>query len=313
MNIEEGIIKFLNYCKFERNLSINTLKSYRNDLFQFQKNIQNSIDISLIDKNIIRKYIYYIDELYKPKSLKRKIATLKSFFSFLEQEEYITFTPFRKIKIKIDNEKILPKIISKSSIEKFFRCAYNYRNNFSNLSHQYKEITRDIAILEMLFYTGIRVSELCKLRISDVDLVNNFIFVIGKGKRERLIPLCNNESLKILNKYKHIYLNKIPLNSNFFLNRDNKPISDQSVRQLIKKYRKIAQISENITPHMFRHTIATLLLENGVDIRNIQTFLGHSSLTVTEIYTHVSISAQREVLKQHHPRNDLNTKLSIDN
>lgn len=237
---------------------------------------------------------------------------LNHFFSFLEQEEFINFTPFRKIKIRINKEKILPKVISISSTEKIFQYAYDYRRKFPYMSRKYKYITRDIAILEILFSTGIRVSELCKLHMSDVDLINKHIFIVGKGKKERIIPLCDNESFKLFVEYKHINLKDIPSNANFFLNRDGKPISDQSVRHIIKKYKKIAHIPENITPHMFRHTIATRLLENGVDIRNIQIFLGHSSLAVTEIYTHVSVSAQREVLKQRHPRNNLKLKKSVD-
>lgn len=308
MDLENATKKFIDYCEYERNLSINTINSYKIDLYQFKKYLKRHININTIDKNIIKKYIYNMHCIYKIASIKRKIATLKSFFFFLEQEEFINFTPFRKIKIRINNEKILPKVISISSTEKMFQHAYDYRRNFPYLSKKYKDITREIAILEILFSTGIRVSELCKLHMSDVDLINKYIFVIGKGKKERIIPLCDNESFKLFVEYKQINLKGMPLNANFFLNRDGKPISDQSVRHIVKKYKKIAHIPENITPHMFRHTIATRLLENGVDIRNIQIFLGHSSLAVTEIYTHVNVSAQREALKQRHPRNNLKLK-----
>ena len=167
------------------------------------------------------------------------------------------------------------------------------------------EAIRDIAVLETLFSTGVRVSELCKLRGTDVDLVHRHILVMGKGKRERIIPICDQAVLKALKCYRDCYATHLMPESAFFLNRGMRPLSDQSVRLIIKKYQKKACIPENATPHMFRHTIATLLLENGVDIRNIQTLLGHSSLAVTEIYTHVSLSAQREALGRKHPRGGL--------
>jgi len=163
-------------------------------------------------------------------------------------------------------------------------------------------------VIETLFSTGVRVSELCHLKITDVDLQHHHIRVLGKGKRERVIPLCDPATVNALSEYKSIYFTNTAIGDNFFLNRDRKPLSDQSVRQIIKKYQKKSQIPEMVTPHMFRHTIATLLLENGVDIRNIQTLLGHSSLAVTEIYTHVSLSAQREALGRCHPRTCLNVE-----
>ncbi|WP_415719808.1 tyrosine-type recombinase/integrase [Maridesulfovibrio sp.] len=159
-----------------------------------------------------------------------------------------------------------------------------------------------MCIIELLFATGIRVSELCSISPSEIDLKNNKLIINGKGNKQRLIPLCENKSLKILKEYSRLYQYALHDSTSFFLNRDLKPLSDQSVRRIIKKYSEIAGVTENITPHMFRHTIATMLLENGVDIRNIQTLLGHSSLSVTEIYTHVSLSSQRDILAKKHPR-----------
>ncbi len=188
---------------------------------------------------------------------------------------------------------------------KLFQSAYSYKDKIPTDSRAYKEAARDIAVLETLFSTGVRVSELCRLRKEDVDLSQLHILVMGKGKRERVIPLCDKATVQALKNYKRLYADFLKTGSAFFLNRDKQPLSDQSVRQIIKKYQKQACIPENASPHMFRHTIATLLLENGVDIRNIQTLLGHSSLAVTEIYTHVSLSAQREALGKNHPRKEL--------
>ena len=304
MDLSGAIETFLLHCRLERGLSQLTLTAYTLDLKQFIEKQQCKIPLSVadIDKNCIREYLVWLDANYKPRSIKRKLATLKSFFTFLEQEEHIEGSPFRKLRLRIERAKSLPRTLSVSSVRKLLQSAYAVRNSATEGACAYREATRDIAVLETLFSTGVRVSELCKLKAADVDLTNRRILVMGKGRRERVIPLCDKATVKALQSYKKEYNNYIGMESSFFLNRDKRPLSDQSVRQLIKKYQKLSCIPENATPHMFRHAIATLLLENGVDIRNIQTLLGHSSLAVTEIYTHVSLSAQREALGRRHPR-----------
>lgn len=304
MDLSSAIKTFLLHCRFERGLSELTLTAYQLDLNQFLEKQQGKFLSSVvnIDKNIIREYLILLDNNYKPRSIKRKLATLKSFFTFLEQEEFIEYSPFRKLRLRVERAKSLPRTLPISSVRKLFQSAYNARDRAEKESCSFQEAIRDIAVLETLFSTGVRVSELCKLKVTDVDLKNKQIRVLGKGKRERVIPLCDKATIIALKNYKNQYLNYFEKESTFFLNRDKRPLSDQSVRQIIKKYQSQACIPENATPHMFRHTIATLLLENRVDIRNIQTLLGHSSLAVTEIYTHVSLSAQREALGRRHPR-----------
>jgi len=283
------------------------MTAYAFDLEQFLKKQKeySSLSVVEVNKHSIREYLGWLDAQYKPRSIKRKLATLKSFFTFLEQEEFIESSPFRKLRIRVKRAKSLPRTLSVTSITKLLQSAYTTKKGTVRESRIYREASRDIAVLETLFSTGVRVSELCSLREVDVDLKHQHIRVMGKGKRERVIPLCNKETLRALQNYREQYSEYLEPESAFFLNRDKRPLSDQSVRQIIKKYQKRARIPEDATPHMFRHTIATLLLENGVDIRNIQTLLGHSSLAVTEIYTHVSLSAQREALGKRHPRRDL--------
>ncbi|MFW5498402.1 MULTISPECIES: tyrosine-type recombinase/integrase [unclassified Maridesulfovibrio] len=303
MKLNFAIKKFLQYCSLERSLSSLTLQAYRKDLSQFSETIDlSNVEVINIDKESIRTYLSNINHNYKPKTLKRKLATLKSFFNFLEREDLIPFSPFRKLHIKIDRSKELPKIIKETSLSIILKYAYLEKEKFDHKSKTYREITRDICVIELLFATGIRVSELCSISPSEIDLKNNKLIINGKGNKQRLIPLCENNSLKILKEYSLLYQYALHDSTSFFLNRDLKPLSDQSVRRIIKKYSEIAGVTENITPHMFRHTIATMLLENGVDIRNIQTLLGHSSLSVTEIYTHVSLSSQRDILAKKHPR-----------
>jgi len=309
MYLSDAINIFLQHCRLERGLSQLTMNAYKLDLGQFeQKQKETAPPVDEIDKNSIREYLGWLDQRYKPRSIKRKLASLKSFFTFLEQEELIEASPFRKLRLRLERAKSLPRTLSISSVTKLLQSAYNARNGIRSDSKTYQEVTRDIAVLETLFSTGVRVSELCQLRVADVDLKHRHVLVMGKGKKERVIPLCDKATIASLHAYKVLYSGHLEKEEAFFLNRDKRALSDQSVRQIIKKYQKRARIPENATPHMFRHTIATLLLENGVDIRNIQTLLGHSSLAVTEIYTHVSLSAQREALGKKHPRRKLKMK-----
>lgn len=303
MRINFAVKSFLKYCSLERSLSPLTTGAYKKDLHQFIEITESQkIHIETIDKEIIRSYLSKINDNYKPKTLKRKIATLKSFFNFLEREDKITYSPFRKLRIKIDRSQDLPKVINETSLSRIIKYSYIEQKKFNPRSKAYIETTRDICVIELLFSTGIRVSELCNICPSEIDLKNNKLVINGKGNKQRLIPLCEKNLLKILKEYTHLYRDTLHHSISFFLNRDLRPLSDQSVRRIIKKYSLIAGVTENITPHMFRHTIATMLLENGVDIRNIQILLGHSSLSVTEIYTHVSLSSQREILVKKHPR-----------
>lgn len=162
---------------------------------------------------------------------------------------------------------------------------------------------RNVLILELLFATGMRVSELCSLKTKQINFIDFVIRIYGKGSKERLIQICNTSVCRLIDKYKETIEQKE--NDYFFLNRLNNRLSEQSVRYMIDDYARNAQISQHITPHMFRHSFATLLLEEDVDIRYIQQMLGHSSITTTQIYTHTSISKQKMILETKHPRNKL--------
>lgn len=308
MTLTESYSSFLNHCKLERNLSTLTMNAYKNDLNHFSDylNLKKINNINEIDKGVIRSYLEKIGNIYKPRSIKRKVATLKTFFVFFEQEEVINVSPFRKLRLNIERARSLPKTLPYASINKIFQAAYALNEEQNNDRMKNIETLRDIAVIETLFSTGVRVSELCNLKVSNVDLVGKQILVMGKGKRERVIPLCDGSTIQALMAYQAEYSDYLTqVEGTFFLNRDMKALSDQSVRRIMRKYQKLGGLSEAVTPHMLRHTIATMLLENGVDIRNIQVLLGHSSLSVTEIYTHVSLAAQREALGKRHPRQSI--------
>jgi len=168
------------------------------------------------------------------------------------------------------------------------------------------EKMRDVIIIELLFATGVRVSELSGLKIENIDLNSWSVKILGKGNKERLIQVCNPDTKRMLNRYHHYFKEKIQLSGGYFLvNRLHKQLSEQSIRLTVKKYSKKAGILRNITPHVFRHSFATLLLEKSVDIKYIQHLLGHSSIVTTQIYTHVNREKQREILTLKHPRKNI--------
>ena len=303
MNLDTLICKYLSYCELQKSLNQKTMKAYKIDLRQFEQFALNHTECT--QKELICRFTESLHSMYKPKSIKRKIATLKAFYGYLTYEEFITDNPFSKIHLKIKEPVILPKVIPEKILTKILNTAYSTLGECKT-AYSKKCTIRDIAVLELLFATGLRVSELCNLKTENVDLSDNYIKTFGKGSKERVIQICTPDVLAALKQYKKCFKAKIDATGYFFVNRLSNRLSDQSVRFMINKY--INQISSTIhvTPHMFRHTFATMLLESDVDIRYIQQILGHSSITTTEIYTHVSTAKQKQILKLKHPRQKLN-------
>lgn len=300
--VNECTKNYLEYCRFQKCLDEKTLKAYRIDLRQFSE--QNSdIDITSITSDSLERYIIQLHKQYKPKTVKRKIASVKAFFHYLEYREIIEQTPFNKIQIHFREPIILPKTIPLPTIELFLSTIYNQFRN-AGTSYQKRNALRDAAVSELLFATGMRISELCSLKAGDVNLYDGTILIYGKGDKERRIQIGTDSVLHILTKYRDAFHSEIQSCDNFFVNQSGKALSDQSVRRMINKYTSLASIDQHITPHMFRHTFATSLLEADVDIRYIQEMLGHSSINITEIYTHVTVAKQRNILASKHPRKD---------
>ena len=303
MNLDTFICRYLSYCELQKGLNIKTIKAYRIDLRQFERFTLNQTKCT--PKELIYSFTENLHAKYKPKSIKRKIATLKAFFEYLTYEELIKDNPFNKIHLKLKEPIILPRIIPEKTLTKILNAAYQALDECKT-AYSEKCVIRDIAVLELLFATGLRVSELCTLKANDVNLSDSYIKTFGKGSKERIIQICTPDVLTALKQYKKCFKAEIDNTGYFFVNRLSNRLSDQSVRFMINKY--VNQISSTIhvTPHMFRHTFATMLLESDVDIRYIQQILGHSSITTTEIYTHVSTAKQKQILKRKHPRQKLN-------
>ena len=302
MNFHELVEKYLVCCELQKGLDAKTIKAYKVDLRQYMEFCCND---NCIEKAIICDYVEHMHSQYKPKTIKRKIASLKAFFEYLSCEEIIEQNPFNKIRTKQKEPIILPKTIPQRVLTKILNMAYNEIEN-NKTDYAYKSAVRDVAVLELLFATGLRVSELCNLKAIDVNLTDNYsVKTFGKGGKERVIQLCTFDVVSILKKYKKLFKNEIENTGFFFVNKLSHRLSEQSVRFMINKYANKVSGNIHITPHMFRHTFATMLLEADVDIRYIQHILGHSSITTTEIYTHVSSAKQRQILKRKHPRQKL--------
>lgn len=298
------IEQYLKYCRYEKGLNEKTIKAYRIDLVQFSLFLEKSL--LKCDKGNIQSYLTELYGQYKAKSIKRKIASLKAFYNYLESEEIMEINPFTKLRVKVHEPFLLPKTIPLTNIDLILQCAYKkICTNTNTQSYSYKSNLRDIAVLELLFSTGMRVSELCTISSEMIDLNNGTIRIYGKGAKERIIQIGNPDVRAAVERYYEAFSEEIRGTGWLFVNRLGHHLSDQSIRNMINTYASRAGIEQHITPHMFRHSFATLLLEEDVDIRYIQQLLGHSSITTTQIYTHVTSKKQRDILATKHPRNKI--------
>ncbi len=305
-NLDKHIDKYLYFCETQKNLNSKTLKAYKIDLYQFSKFACDRDDEILL-RRLISDYIAHMHPIYQPKTVKRKIASLKAFIHYLVMEDILVENPFQKITLNYREPRKLPKTIPASTIQVFLDAIYKAQNQAGS-PYQKRTILRDIAVIELLFATGMRISELCSLKVSDLNLKEKRVLIFGKGAKERMLHIGNVDVISALDSYLDAYSDKLKDTGSLFINRRHQRLSEQSVRNLINKYAELAGIQLHITPHMFRHSFATLLLESDVDIRYIQKFLGHSSITTTEIYTQVSMHKQEEILETRHPRN----KMEVD-
>ena len=299
MNLRKSIALYLNFCLEQKTLSSKTTKAYGTDLTQFAK-----FSAGTFDKNVIIDYIAHLHKQFKPKTAKRKITALKAFTHYLMTQEIIETNPFDKIDTSFREPMVLPKVIPMNIIGKILANAYeNFRQCSADFAR--KNAIRNIAVLEILFATGARVSEICTLTPDAVDLANHTVKIFGKGSRERIIQIENHDVLKVLNRYYETFREDITASGFFFVNKLHHRLTEQSVRSMINNQAAAIGYEKHIAPHMFRHSFATLLLEEDVDIRYIQKILGHSSISTTQIYTHVSMAKQKQILSDKHPRNKI--------
>ena len=296
---EYEIIEYKNHLKLERSLSDNSIEAYLNDikkLIDFLKYRGNdSLKYSEVDIDVINDFIEYLYKLgISSYTQARIISGIKSFFNYLVYEEKILANPTELIESPKLNKK-LPDTLNINEIDKIL--------NSIDLSTY--EGTRNRAIIETLYSCGLRVSELINITIQNLYLEVGFIKVIGKGSKERLVPI-GSSAIKYVNIYLKNYRKSFKVmggNEGFlFLNRRGKKLSRNMIFIIVKQLSIKNNIEKNISPHTFRHSFATHLIEGGADLRAVQDMLGHESITTTEIYTHLNKEYLREVVKKYHPR-----------
>ena len=296
MNWDTSIENFKNYLKLERGLSMNSIESYEFDLIQFKNFIiENSINESpkKCSSSTVKRYLYKNFSNKKSRSQARSISALKSFFNYLLFEGEIHSSPINDIESpKIENK--LPEVLTEDEIKRLISSV--------NLDSEFGQ--RNKTIIEVLYGTGIRVSELIELKLSNIFFKENILKVTGKGNKERFVPLGKIALIEIKK-----YLNdrdKLKINSKYsdilFLNRYGRQLTRSMIFKVINDSSKNAEIDKKISPHTLRHSYATHLLKNGADLRTIQLILGHESITTTEIYTHLDTFHLEDVLKKYHPR-----------
>lgn len=294
----DQLTPYLEYCEYRKELDKKTIKAYKIDLNQFFIYMAGKQP----KKEKIEEYITELHKKYKQKTIKRKIASLKAFFNYLEEEEILIDNPFQKIKVKFKEAVVLPRVIPRQEIELLLNYMYSQK-----VSQKDKRFwLRDLAVVETCFATGARVYEISNIRADSINLQSGLIRFMGKGKKERYIQVGEPEVLKLLKDYFIANREEIERSGYFFVNSRGRRFSEQSIRLMIKKYARAAGIKRNITPHMFRHSFATYLIEEGVDISCVQQILGHSSIKTTQIYIHIAAQKQAEILKTCHPRNQMN-------
>ena len=239
-NLQTSINHYLTYCQNQKRLDSKTLKAYRIDLRQFSDSI-SCMSPEEITPFILENHIAYLHQCYKPKTVKRKIASVKSFLHYLEYKGVIEHNPFNKVQVRFREPILLPKTIPLHTIEALLTTVYAQRSN-AGTDYQRKNALRDAAIMELLFATGIRVSELCSLKLNDVDLFDGSIRIYGKGSKERILQLGNNDVIQILEDYKNCFQPNLHTCDHFFINQNGSPLSDQSVRRIINKYTALSSI-----------------------------------------------------------------------
>lgn len=302
MNIKETSELFLQNCR-RKELSQHTLRAYKRDLVSFYKFCQMSkVSLLQVDDDTIKKWVDNLhDKGLCASSRKRQLACLKVFCRWLEDEKIIPSSPFHGLRLHIKLPKRLPRNIQENHLQILFKSLNKTENSYGMARHTLR------LALELLIATGLRISELCNICLDDIDFSASTIRVSGKGARERTVFILDDELGELLELYIKRRMNYPSEVENLLIAPTGRRAGPDYIRRKLHKLTKEVGITQRLTPHMFRHSAATLLLENGVDIRFVQRLLGHASLSTTEIYTHVSENSLKAALKEGNIRKRLKT------
>lgn len=286
-DMSHPIVKFLTYLEIERNYSDHTILNYKIDLDEFF-DFLNGLSLKDVDYPVLRRYVAHIRQRnLRPRSVARKLSCLRSFFKYLQREGIVDKNPATLLMTpKLDRK--LPNFLSEGEAEALMESP----------KHDKALELRDRAIFETLYSTGIRVSELVGLNENSVDMIGNVIRVMGKGKKERIVPI-GDKAIEAIREYCEKRLKK---SQALFLNKGGQRLTTRSIGNIINKYIQRTSIHKKISPHALRHSFATHLLNRGADLRSVQELLGHQNLSTTQIYTHLTTEKLRNVYNQAHPR-----------
>jgi len=298
MNLKDSIVKYLEYLSSEKGYSEHTIRGYGRDLNDFylflkNRNGKRKIDIRKIDAQMVREYVSHLFNSYSRSSISRKLSAIRSLFRYLEKRQKIDMNPASEV----SSPKLPRYIPSYLTVDEIFRLL-------SDPKRDDPFILRDLAILEVFYSCGLRVSELASLNVKDIDRSNSTIRVMGKGKKERIVPI-GDTALSAIDRYLEAIspLRKgdqgdLPL----FINQRGGRLTPRSILRIVKRHVREKGILKDISCHSLRHTFATHLLDAGADLRSVQEMLGHVSLSTTQKYTHISIDRLMEVYDKAHPR-----------
>lgn len=285
---------FINYMKVERGLSQNTIQSYSNDLVRFVRFIEDSgLRLNDITHEHINEYLAIISRYLSTRSTARSLSAIKGFFRFLVSDGHLKSNPSRLIGTP-RIPKRLPEILTYQEVERLLK-----QPDISTPTGQ-----RDKAMLELLYATGLRVSELVGLRLENINLESGFVRMMGKGAKERMVPFGDkaSDAIKEYLLSGRARLARGRQSSYLFLNRMGKPLTRQGFWKIIKAYGLKAGIKKRITPHKLRHSFASHMLEGGADLRSVQVMLGHEDISTTQIYTHITRERLKQIHERYHPR-----------
>ena len=290
--------------KSTKNLSSRSIKAYTSDLNDFFIYLSDN-KFKEIPPAMVLSYIQYLSDTRRLKdtTISRKIVTLKMYFNYIEKN-YNFKNPFKDLKFKFKKGRSLPKTLTIKEIQRLLNSVKDSSETFKTGFQQFENV-RDLAILDLLISTGIRIGEACGILLSDIIDSERTILIHGKGRKQRLIYISCGDTWKHLKQWIKIRSRLALKNSYLFVNKYGSMLSIHSIDNIFKKYRRLSQINPNATPHYLRHTFATNLLSNGADIRSVQEILGHSSISTTEIYTEVSSVRKKKVLSKYNYRNKI--------
>lgn len=293
--VHDHIKSFLQYLQYNRNYSLKTIENYRVDLLQFEQFLKQKklSDFSAITHFDIRKFLLTFHQAKLSKNtISRKISCLKSFFKYLKLNVIIQKNPLSRIFLP-KKEKKLPVFLTVEEIMKLLNTPDQEQTTGQ----------RDRAIMELLYSSGIRVKELTQLDEQDIDISGKTLKVKGKGKKERIVPVGSQTTIRMKSfmvhkKNKGKAKGRYPL----FVNNLNKRLTERTIQRIIKKHTLLSGINKSVTPHTLRHTFATHILNGGADLRSVQELLGHKNISTTQIYTHLTIDRLKEIYEKTHPR-----------